>query len=203
MPLVAAKCTSCGAALTVDSSKDAAICNFCGTPFIVEKAIANVTMGSNNNIAIESAVINIHNDGSSPSINNLLKRAEEFESQGNYFTAVEYYEKVLDLDYSNTVARESIYRIKNTPISTTSFPNGLFGSGTLTLTRSSLTYQTKRKTEVYTTESIIAVNRLVARLTITINNRSTPLDLAIGNVKNAKAMEQAIKNLLTERHFLK
>ena len=59
MPLVAAKCTSCGAALTVDSSKDAAICNFCGTPFIVEKAIANVTMGSNNNIAIESAVINI------------------------------------------------------------------------------------------------------------------------------------------------
>ena len=39
MPLVKAQCTSCGAALEVDSSKDAAICPFCNTPYIVEKAI--------------------------------------------------------------------------------------------------------------------------------------------------------------------
>ena len=41
MPLVQAKCTNCGASLEVDSTKDAAICPFCGTPYIVEKAINN------------------------------------------------------------------------------------------------------------------------------------------------------------------
>ena len=39
MPLVAAKCTQCGAAVEVDSAKDAAICKACSMPFIVEKAI--------------------------------------------------------------------------------------------------------------------------------------------------------------------
>ena len=41
MPLVAAKCTECGANLQVDNARDAAICQFCGKPFIVEKAIRN------------------------------------------------------------------------------------------------------------------------------------------------------------------
>lgn len=39
MALVAAKCTNCGAALQVDNTKDAAICQHCGSAFIVEKAI--------------------------------------------------------------------------------------------------------------------------------------------------------------------
>ena len=39
MPMTAARCTQCSASLQVDSSKDAAICEHCGTPFIVEKAI--------------------------------------------------------------------------------------------------------------------------------------------------------------------
>ncbi|WP_026664822.1 hypothetical protein [Butyrivibrio sp. FC2001] len=41
MGLVGGKCPYCGANLTVDSSKDAAICQYCGSPFIVEKAIVN------------------------------------------------------------------------------------------------------------------------------------------------------------------
>lgn len=41
MPLVNAKCTNCGANLEVDSAKDAAICRYCGSAFIVEKAINN------------------------------------------------------------------------------------------------------------------------------------------------------------------
>ena len=198
MPLVAAKCTSCGAALTVDNSKDAAICEFCGTPFIVEKAITNVTMSGNNSITVESAVINIQSGNNAPSVNNLLKRAEEFEQQGNFVTAVEYYEKVLDLDYSNTIARESINRITNSPI--LSIPvSGGFIQASLSLTRKSLTYQTERKTEVYPIESIVAVERFVARLMIGTNNPQKPLDLAIGSVKNAKAMEQALKTVLAER----
>ena len=39
MALVPAKCTQCGAGLSVDDSQDATICEFCHTPFIVEKAI--------------------------------------------------------------------------------------------------------------------------------------------------------------------
>ena len=39
--LVPAVCTQCGAALEVDPSQEAAVCKYCGTPFIVEKAIHN------------------------------------------------------------------------------------------------------------------------------------------------------------------
>ena len=58
MPLVQAKCTNCGSNLEVDKTKDAAICPFCGTPYIVEKAInyfitingasVETTIGKNN-----------------------------------------------------------------------------------------------------------------------------------------------------------
>ena len=41
MPIVKAQCTNCGGLLEIDSSKDAAICPFCKTPYVVEKAINN------------------------------------------------------------------------------------------------------------------------------------------------------------------
>ena len=200
MSLVAAKCTSCGASLTVDNSKDLAVCQFCGTPFIVEKAITNVTMGGNNSITIESAIINIQGRDNNPSADNLLKRAEEFELQGDFATAIKYYNKVLDLEYSNTSAREAINRINDCiPILVISFISGLFSSGTLTLTRKSLTYQTEKKVEVYPIESIVAVKRFDARLMITSSSPSARLNLAIGSVENAASMEQAINILLAER----
>ena len=39
--LVAAVCTQCGAQLKVDPNAEAAVCKYCNTPFIVEKAINN------------------------------------------------------------------------------------------------------------------------------------------------------------------
>lgn len=39
MSIVSAKCTCCGAEITVDDSKEALICEKCNSPFIVEKAI--------------------------------------------------------------------------------------------------------------------------------------------------------------------
>ena len=41
MPLINAKCTNCGANLEVDNAKDAAICPFCHSAYIVQKAINN------------------------------------------------------------------------------------------------------------------------------------------------------------------
>ncbi|MBP5608882.1 MAG: hypothetical protein J6X66_11550 [Lachnospiraceae bacterium] len=54
MPLVKAQCTSCGAALEVDESKDAAVCPFCNMPYVIEKAINQYKI--NNTFHIEKAV---------------------------------------------------------------------------------------------------------------------------------------------------
>lgn len=62
MPLVAAQCTNCGAALQVDNSKEAAVCQHCGSAFIVEKAIHNYEI--NNSYQIENANIVINDDKS-------------------------------------------------------------------------------------------------------------------------------------------
>lgn len=60
MPLVAAKCTQCGGVLEVDSTHDAAICKYCGTPFITEKAINNYNVTNN----IQASVVNIYGGNS-------------------------------------------------------------------------------------------------------------------------------------------
>ena len=39
--LVPAICTQCGASLQVDPNLEAAVCKYCNTPFIIEKAINN------------------------------------------------------------------------------------------------------------------------------------------------------------------
>lgn len=61
MPLVKARCTSCDGELQVDSSKDAAICPYCGTPYIIEKAINNYNKTVNNNF--NGANINVNVSG--------------------------------------------------------------------------------------------------------------------------------------------
>lgn len=58
MPLVAAKCTSCGAVLKVDDGLDAAVCEYCRTPFIIEKAINNYQI--HNDVTIQNSEVHIH-----------------------------------------------------------------------------------------------------------------------------------------------
>jgi hypothetical protein len=60
MPLVSAKCTSCGANLEVDNAKDAAICPYCNTPYVVEKAINNYCISNN----ITADTVNIYGGNS-------------------------------------------------------------------------------------------------------------------------------------------
>jgi len=55
MPFVEAKCTNCGAVLPVDNSRDAWVCGYCNTPFIVEKAIQQFSITNN----ISASVVNV------------------------------------------------------------------------------------------------------------------------------------------------
>ena len=60
MPYAHAKCTNCGANLEVDNTKDAAVCPYCNTPYIVEKAIHNYNTMNN----ITADVVNIYGGNS-------------------------------------------------------------------------------------------------------------------------------------------
>ncbi len=105
MSLVPAKCTQCGANIKVDSTKEASVCEYCRTPFIVEKAINNY----NNNISINNATINIQGLNTE----NLLKRALSYEKDGDFEKAEEYYDKVLDIDINNIEATDGLKRISS------------------------------------------------------------------------------------------
>ena len=74
MALLKAKCTNCGADLQVDGSKDAAVCPYCGSAFIVEKAIANF-YGSNVG-SINASVVNIYSQDAKPSVSNSSKAGD-------------------------------------------------------------------------------------------------------------------------------
>ena len=80
MPLIPLSCPFCGANLTVDSSKDAAICEYCGKPYIVKDAIVqnyttNVTnitadtvnVYSQKDFEIKAGVLTAYN-GESPDV---------------------------------------------------------------------------------------------------------------------------------------
>lgn len=157
--LVAAQCTNCNAPLEVDSSKEAAICPFCNTPYIVSQAINNYNVKMKGNINIANATINI--DGGS-SISNLLKRAERFEEAGDYNNALEYYDKVLDIDVDTQEAHQGIERINkkiDEYVYFTSQANTVFIFGTLTLKRGKLIFVTKKgKETVYMVDRISNVN---------------------------------------------
>lgn len=67
MSLVKAKCTSCGGILETDNSKEAAICPYCGAPYVVEKAIKN---------------FNTVNNISAGAVNSFGSNASDFEIRG-------------------------------------------------------------------------------------------------------------------------
>ena len=60
MTFVNAKCTNCGAELKVDSSRDAANCEYCGSAFIVDKAVNNYNIA---NARISAGTVNVNVGG--------------------------------------------------------------------------------------------------------------------------------------------
>ena len=70
--VVPAICTNCGAELKVDPAKDAAVCEYCGTPFVVEKAINKYSVEHAHIDHIDN--VNIDLKGSVDSIVGMLER---------------------------------------------------------------------------------------------------------------------------------
>ena len=141
--LVPAKCTNCNAPLEVDATQSAAICPYCKTPYIVEQAIHNYNISMNGNMNINNATININNG---MNIDNLMKRAQRFEADGNYKQAVEYYNKVLDLDINQLEAQNCINRIMkeiDDYVYFKSSANKVFTFGTLSLKKEKLVFANK------------------------------------------------------------
>ena len=64
MELINAICPNCGAKLNVDEGKDAAICEYCGNPYIVKKAVEkyNINHIYNTTNNINANVVNIVNN---------------------------------------------------------------------------------------------------------------------------------------------
>ena len=60
MPLVQAKCTNCGANLVINNTLDAAVCPYCNTAFIVEKAVNNYNTTNH----INAGVVNVYGGNS-------------------------------------------------------------------------------------------------------------------------------------------
>ena len=99
MKLVPAKCPSCGANLKVDPEKEAAICEYCHTPFIVEKAINNYNTTIINNNNFEGATVHIvqqHED-----VAKLVEAAILANEAGDHKKADELADKILALDPKN------------------------------------------------------------------------------------------------------
>ena len=59
MPFVQGTCPNCGGTLAVNNEKDAWVCPYCNTPFIVEKAINNFNVTNN----ISASTVNIYGGG--------------------------------------------------------------------------------------------------------------------------------------------
>lgn len=100
MPLVQAKCTNCGANLEVDNAKDAAVCQYCNSAFIVEKAINNYTTYITNNNNFAGANINILGIDAE----NYIKLASNALKVGNGQEAYNYAKKALEAQPESSAA---------------------------------------------------------------------------------------------------
>jgi len=85
--LTQARCTNCSADLSVDPAKDAAICDFCGSAFVVKNAIQSHNIA---NAQISAGVVNI-----------IKEPASDFVIRGG--TLLEYNGQEVDVTIPDTV----------------------------------------------------------------------------------------------------
>ena len=97
-----------GGQLTVDAGQKSAVCPFCNSKFLIEQAINNYNFNLHGNMNVGSATINVNGFNT----DNLIARANTYESDNQFAMALEYYNKVLDIDINNAEANEGIKRIE-------------------------------------------------------------------------------------------
>ena len=104
MQLVKAKCTSCGGDLEVNPEADCLICKYCGSPFIVDKAIANYNTTINNTVVNNVKADNVIVNGFDAKAE--IKKARIFvlENDDN-ISAARLYEKIYQNDPTNIEAK--------------------------------------------------------------------------------------------------
>lgn len=92
MPLVPAICTQCSARLEVDPNCESAVCQYCGTRFVTEKAINNYNITYETNIGnLNANVVNLNNESSR---DNRVKAGDTFIKLNNYTSAEEVFSKL-------------------------------------------------------------------------------------------------------------
>lgn len=102
MELKMALCPNCGGEIKVDPSNEAGVCPYCGTPFIMEKAIINYNTIHNstnynnyvNNIRAEKVELN------TKSYFKFLSAGDDSFQKKDYKTALENYQQVLEISPS-------------------------------------------------------------------------------------------------------
>ena len=193
---VPAKCTCCGATLEVDPRQEAAVCRFCNTPFIVEKAINNYNISLSGNINVASATINIQGKN----LDKLIKRAKIFEEKGELRNALKYYEDVLDIDVENREALRGSERVKEAIrnyIYLSSDANTVLTKGKLQLMKGVLCYiDNKGITKTYDVNRIGELSKSWGSVIqfkypgifsyVTYNVTGTNADTWISAIKNAQ-----------------
>lgn len=98
MKLVALKCPNCNADIELDKDREFGFCNYCGTKIMVADAVQKVTVNINR----------------ASEINNILKRAKDYEERQMLDEAEKYYDRALDIDMDNQEAQEGLERVKTT-----------------------------------------------------------------------------------------
>lgn len=101
MPLVAAKCTQCGANIEVNPSHDAGICPHCGTAYVTEKVIKNYI--TNNNLNVGAVNIDKVNVSVPDHIEKVVKSYSAYMKQRAYEKAYRLICDELEIDSADTV----------------------------------------------------------------------------------------------------
>lgn len=80
MPFVQGICPNCGGTLAVDNTKDAAVCQYCNTPFIIEKAINQFNINAENIQVsnINNMNVNVNGASGTDSVDDKAKACEVF-----------------------------------------------------------------------------------------------------------------------------
>lgn len=84
------------------------VCEMCGGTDLVKQDGVFVCQNCNSKYSVEEAKKMMVEIDHTAEIENLLARAEQFKNDGDKDKAVEYYNKVLDLDAENEIALEAI-----------------------------------------------------------------------------------------------